>query len=392
MAERYVLVPMDGSGRSLAALPYAEAVARATGAAVHLLAVVEREPGGAVARPGFPRTVLEEMRRVELTRQLEETAAPLRGRGLTVTTDLAYGEPADEILVAADAEPVTMTVMATHGRGAAQRMIVGSVADKVMRLSGRPTLLVRAQEGEVEAKPIVLRRVMVPLDGSPAAEHCLVAASELASATGATLTLVRVEPYISVSTSPYEPVGVDLASMEAEIAAAAHAYLEDVRSRLPAGFPVETVVLRGFAAAMLIDFVTSGQVDLVVMTTHGRSGVRRLVLGSVADRMVRSGVPVLLTRPVPAARPGAGADLAYHCASCGRLITVLPERDERCPRCEVHLHACANCVFWDTTGCVLQRAEAYNQSWPGRDCPRFIFRETPAPPGAPHLIDAGEAR
>lgn len=393
-----ILVPLDGSSAAEAALPYAEAVATAMGASLRLFGVVEPEDTG---RPIWSvevgeRADREQAQHAALLQTLTDVAAALRERGFVAEVTVARGDPADEIVAAADERMAAMVVMATHGRGGIDRLLVGSVADKVMRMCTRPVLLVRPPAAAERAPAPALRRLMVPLDGSPLAESALPLAAELAAAAGATLTLVRVEPFTTVGATP-TAAPIDVAGIEEARAAAAESYLGEVHQRLPAGLRVERRVLRGVPSETLIRFAQQENVDLVVMSTHGRGGLRRLVLGSTADRLVRAGVPTLLVR---SAGPAAGraahaqpaAPTAWHCATCGRLITAVPAMEARCPRCGTHLHHCSNCVFWDSTGCVLQRPEAYRLAWPGRDCPRFIFRETPARPDAPHLIERGAVR
>jgi nucleotide-binding universal stress UspA family protein len=355
------------------------------------MGVVERESPGLENWPTAVRTYVESTRLDALSQRLTTVAAGLNARGLDAETSVVMGDPADEILAAADAADVALVVMATHGRGGIQRLMVGSVADKVMRMATRPVLLVRPEETPA-VEPIEIRQVMVPLDGSPLAEAALPLAVHIARATGAMLLLVRVEPFLTAGSAPYEAVP-DFTQLEADVVAAAEAYLRKVAGDLPVGIHAETFVLRGFSAATLVEFAANEGVDLVVMTTHGRGGLRRLALGSTADRMVRSGMPTLLVRAgsgATAKTAPAVVERSLHCARCHRLITTDPSGEERCPRCSTHLHTCANCVFWDTTGCVLQRSEAFTVAWPGRDCPRFTFRATPTPAEAPRMVELGQ--
>jgi nucleotide-binding universal stress UspA family protein len=234
---------------------------------------------------------------------------------------------------------------------------------------------------------------MVPLDGSPLAERALPVAADICRAAGATLLLVRVEPFVSAGTTPDEAVP-DFTRFDDEVVAAAEAYLHKLATELPQGVHWETFVLRGFTSATLIEFAEKEGVDLVVMSTHGRGGLRRMAMGSTADRVVRAGTPTLLVRAAPAPVTTAASvvmERSFHCAKCHRLITTVPTADERCPRCSTHLHTCANCVFWDTTGCVLQRTEAYTFTWPGRDCPRFTYRATLEPADGPRLVELRKA-
>ena len=142
---------------------------------------------------------------------------------------------------------------------------------------------------------IHLRRIAVPLDGSPLAEAALAPAARLAAAAGARLVLLRVQSLPVMATMAYQYVP-DLGEIDAELEQLAQQYLEGVLGRLPAGVAADIAVIRGVPAATLADYLQENAVDLVVMTTHGRGGVRRLALGSTADRLVRLGLPVLLIR------------------------------------------------------------------------------------------------
>jgi nucleotide-binding universal stress UspA family protein len=375
-----VLVPLDQSPLSESALPYAEAIARVTGAHVRLLSVIDP---GSRALPDGPTEVrahIEQVNRSAAEEYLRMTALPLTGRGIEVQPAVVLGNPVDEIVAAADDDPGSVIVMATHGRGGLERWRVGSVADKVMRIATRPTLLVRPRTAEEERRPVTIGRIALPLDGSEHAEAALPYATDLAKRCGATLVLVRVEPWVAAIAPVYGYVP-STERMDRDANIAAKTYLDQVRGRLPEDLPVHTIVLRGSPRAQLEQFALNERVDLVVMSTHGLGGFRRFIVGSVADHLVRAGAPVLLIRPPMAKAAGAG-DMApgsgvRRCATCHRLISFEVENETVCPRCRSHLHACPNCVYWDTFACVLQRPEAHDRAWPGRGCPRFDFRETP---------------
>jgi nucleotide-binding universal stress UspA family protein len=296
-----LLVPLDGSSASEAALPYAEAIAQATGAPIHLLTVVDPVPIKDLAER---RRMDEHGRMAEaphgaVRSYLDSIAESLRQRGIRVTRHVASGDPMETIVADAMVEPASLIVMATDGRGGAERWIVGSVADKVMRLAACPTLLVRSPEPNTATGAVRLRRLLAPLDGSPLAETALPVAADLAQASGAELVLARVEPWLASRMGDFEFAGyaADIERMEGEVASAASNYLAQQRDRLPPSLAARTVLLRGTAATGLRDLIKQESIDLVVMSTHGRGGLRRLVLGSVADRLVRSGAPVLLVRP-----------------------------------------------------------------------------------------------
>jgi nucleotide-binding universal stress UspA family protein/predicted transcriptional regulator len=295
-----VLVPLDGSPLAEEAVPYAAAIAKATGAPVLVLSVVEREPRGLTHR-SEQRAAQKESAHGEARRQyLAGIAAELQAQGLAVTTEVAVGDPVTLILAAASRDVVSMVVMTTHARGAVGRWLLGSAADAVVRWGQRPTLLLHPPYVRLPRRRVTLERLLVPLDGSPLAEAALPLAQDLAAAAGATLSLVRVEPWITrLGETPWATP--DLVQEEEQAAATASAYLAEVRRRLPESAKVETVVLRGSPAPSLVEFVRYEHVDLVVMSTHGWSGLHRLLLGSTAEHLVRSSVPTVLVRPAASA-------------------------------------------------------------------------------------------
>ncbi len=299
MAWGVILVPLDGSQLAERVLPYADALARATDASLTLMTAIENEQGELAARVPALRERLEHGARDQAAQHLERAAALLRAWGRTVSTLITSGRPAEEILDTADRLDAALIAMATHGRSGLQRWLVGSVADKVMRLSHRPTLLVRPLEDHAPLQPLDLARLMVPLDGSPLAEQAVPIAAEVAHGAGAQLRLVRVEPWVTTTLAATGEAAalVNVDELEAAVAREAEQYLADVRSRLPADLPVATTVLRGFPALQLIEYAEREGIDLTVLSTHGRGGLQRLVLGSTADRLVRAGLPCLLVRP-----------------------------------------------------------------------------------------------
>jgi nucleotide-binding universal stress UspA family protein len=306
MDGKQILVPIDGSDVAEAALPYADEIARLRRAPLLLFAVVDQHAAPALtAASGELRAHVERITADGLAAYLSVTAQRLRDRGLEVATEVAAGDPAEAIGARAVAVDAALIVMASHGRGGVHRLILGSVADKVMRAAACPVLIV-APPGEPGARaggPVTLRRLLVPLDGSTLAEAALPVAGALAQQSGASLTLMRVEPWVSTMYGGLEPIP-NFADVDEGVVEAAREYLARVKEGLPAGGTAWTVVQRGNPAANLLEFVLNEEPDLVVMTTHGRGGVKRFLLGSIADRLVRCGAPVLLVPPPTAERTG----------------------------------------------------------------------------------------
>ena len=188
--------------------------------------------------------------------------------------------------------------MCTHGRSGLGRWIYGSVAEQVLHRSPVPVLLVHpAGEIATLAPEPAQTTLLVPLDGSPFAETALPHAANLARAfSGTILLLSAVEP--PMAPHAYPGVGfVPAASME--ISREAESYLEEVAQRLrSAGLSVLTVVREGWPADVIAYWGATLGPSLIVMATHGRTGVTRLLLGSVALEVVRrSSLPVMLIRP-----------------------------------------------------------------------------------------------
>jgi nucleotide-binding universal stress UspA family protein len=249
----------------------------------------------------------EQARRTESEDYLSRIAEGLRARGLEAQTRTAgfdgEREVGDEIARQAEATGAALIAIATHGRSGPRRWALGSVTDDVVRSAACPVLVVRAGGTAAGAGAPSIARILVPLDGSTTSEAALDEAIRLAQALGATLDLMQVVPL------PWAVYGASAevwvrADIDDLLAKGADDYLAQVQQRVPAGITVERHVLRGAPAISVLDHAESTGADLLVMGTHGRSGVSRFILGSVADQVVRSGrAPVLLVR-------GTGSDSA----------------------------------------------------------------------------------
>jgi nucleotide-binding universal stress UspA family protein len=281
-----ILVPLDGSVTAEAILPYATSLARATDASLLLLRIVT--PGEVSQSLFWKTTIPAELRREwteeALTRAnvyLASVAERLRARDLHVVFDVQPADDAATAIVArAEHESeVRLIAMTTHGYGGALRWAFGSVAAKVLHATPTPLLIVRSNGGEhPSVTEVPYRTICVPLDGSPLAEQALATAQPIAARIGATLLLVCVV------------TGDDIAE--------ARKYLEGVAERLRANrFDVQTRVVEGIPADQIIYVAQTEHADLIVMATHGRTGLRQIWLGSVATKVVHSAeLPVLLVR------------------------------------------------------------------------------------------------
>ena len=194
-----------------------------------------------------------------------------------------------------------LIVMTTHGRGGLERFWLGSVADALVRASPVPVLLVRPDEHHPAAQPPTFRKILIPLDGSALAEQVLEPALMLGAPMEAEYTLLHVvQPRVLVRWGAFTtPTDLDFEATQRRQIDAQH-YLERVARPLRATGKqvILRVVVAEQAAPAILEEARQHGIDLIAIATHGRSGLGRLLLGSVADKVVRrTDVPLLLYRP-----------------------------------------------------------------------------------------------
>lgn len=375
MSEPLVVVPLDGSDLSEAALPYASAIAGATAASLLLVSVWE---GTGKTLAGELAEDIAKLGREHYEGYLAEVVERIQEQGLEVESRFLSGDPPEEILQIVRKREARLLVLATHGRSGLGRWSYGSVARKLVRRAPVATLIVGPKMLGQKREAAVIHRILVPLDGSGLAETALMPARNLAEALGADIVLAQALPWAG-QTFSFGLADVNVALIDRNLTEAAEAYLAQVCEALPSRPPVGVRVLHGMPADALIDLVMAESVDLVVMASHTRGGLARAALGSVADRMLQAEAPVLLVRP-EAAIDSPGTTRVRRCHACGRVAPSLEvASDDRCLGCGRHLRACANCVYFDGISCMLKRTEVHD-TLPGRDCPEFQFRESPADP------------
>ena len=198
--------------------------------------------------------------------------------------------------------PHPLIVMTTHGRSGLGRWLLGGVASHVVRGGEAPVLLLRSGT-PVPPSSASFRRIMVPLDGSPYGEAALPLATMLAQRFDAELRLVRVAETGQLEESAYLsrfPVPAEVsAELIQDLVAQTDAYLAATSERLRSrGLRVYPVTLQGFPTAELLAQERDALVDLVVMATHARSGLGRVVVGSVAEELLQAGQrPILMVHP-----------------------------------------------------------------------------------------------
>jgi nucleotide-binding universal stress UspA family protein len=294
-----IMVPLDGSRFAEQALPLALTLARRAQARLHLVRVRPSLPLG-------PDGTEEEQYLVNLARQLE-TELPDRITHRVLTNEfgpLVYPPPpadsvADVLARYSEESDVDLVVMTTHGRGGLRRAWLGSAADAVVRLAARPVLLIRPEDEAFSVAAAAdrgIHHIVVPLDGSESAEHVLPYARQIGSLFAARFTLLRsVSPLTWDITAEqygaYPPPQFPVYSR-----AAAEQYVEQLAAGLRQNEVAATgVVVDGpSVASAILDYAATHGADLIALTTAGAGGIRRLLLGSVADKIVRSGEVAVL--------------------------------------------------------------------------------------------------
>lgn len=323
-----ILVPTDGSGSARRAAAHAAALARCFDATVHVLSVVDV----AAAAGPFDAGGVDEgyVQRLEdaATEAVEPIASQIEGAG-DVVTAVGRGDPAETVVEYVDDHDVEFVAMGTHGRSGLRRFFLGSVAESVLRGVEVPVLVDRAPDreeaidgdrdeasgGEREATdgdrspapdegwPDDVEgydEVLVPTDGSDAAEAAADHGIAIAREAGARVHAVHVVDVGAVSTQPtVSPPTTLIDSLRKRGEEATDGVARQARD---ADLEAVSRVVEGFPARDLLRYADERDVDLVAMGTHGRSGLDRLLLGSTTERLIRRGsAPVVAVHPEQAA-------------------------------------------------------------------------------------------
>ena len=296
-----ILVPLDGSKAAENVLPSVRSFARALQIPIELMAVLdvaEMARHVTADHASMLRTLVDDQtRRFEnylngLTKNFPDRA---------IQCGVRKGSPAEEIIEAAAAEKGTVIAMATHGRSGVDRWLIGSVAEKVLRGASNPLLLVRATEKEPAWEMATLKTAIVPLDGSELAESVLPSVETLAKKLNLEVILFGVYggPYNSGGGGEgffnVRQVDAFIAELRAETVSYLSARTEELKQK---GLEkVSFVAKDGLPADEIIAFAGRTPDSLVAMSTHGRSGVQRWMLGSVTETVVRhADHPVFVAR------------------------------------------------------------------------------------------------
>lgn len=298
---RSILLPLDGSAFAERAVSWAAVIARKARARLRLALVHQPpEPPPADRQSRRLYTRIELSLRKSQREYLRGVAARIKAEGpIQIATATLDGRPGPAIAAYVGEVGVDMVVMTTHGRGGLERAWLGSVADHLVRSLEVPVLMIRPTEGPA-GRP-ECEEILVPLDGSRRAEAALPPAMALAGLLGARLALLQaVDPVPLVLNPPTPYAGSFDDRLSAIRRGEAKDYLEDIAAQVSAaGIAARpTAVLAPTPLEAIRAAARAPDIGLIAMATHGRGGLRRLVLGSVADKLVRSSeLPVLVTRP-----------------------------------------------------------------------------------------------
>ena len=295
-----ILIPLDGSKTAEKVLPYARYLAGKFKIPVELLAVIdiaEIATHITAEKARFLDGMIEEGMRTSET-YLRGVAATFGGSAVKCTVD--KGRADEAIVEKGESDTAMLIAMATHGRSGLNRFLLGSVAEKVLRGAANPLLLVRATEEAKSDGEADFKTIIVPLDGSELAESVLPMVAGAAKKLGLEVILFRGYhiPYNAYAGDDgYYAVNYD--DLIAAVRDEALEYLDKKVAEVKK-LGVEKVSLiakEGFAGDEIIALGRKTPAGLIAMCSHGRSGVKRWVLGSVTENVVRHTInPVLVAR------------------------------------------------------------------------------------------------
>ena len=290
-----VLIPLDGSKLAEHSLAYVAALRPLGLTELELVSVIDP-----VAVPVRRAHEDEDREHNLLATYLEKLAEDVKTQTTTeVRTRILTGPAPEAILQEAEAYQPNYLVVSTHGSSGLSRWRFGSVADKVIRGASCPTLVVgpiaAERESWLEARIMpVFKSILVPLDGSELAEEALSEAQRFGEAFGAAIHVVTAVAVNVVG--PAEAWAGISAQLLDGFVADARRYLESVKANRPGLAGASFEVRMGGAAEVLSDYVAENNIDLVIMTSHGRGGFLRTALGSTTDRLLGGAAPVLIVR------------------------------------------------------------------------------------------------
>lgn len=310
---RRIAVPVDGTTLSQQAIPWAVTIARLANCPIDLVQVAFPPAAGTelYAATVIQPEVAEAFRQIA-QRDLQALANQIASTGIVATATVLMGEIHRSLIDHLDGSDADLVVMTTHDPGRIERLLVGSVAESVIRHIRLPVLLVRHDDtASVSANDArSIERMLIPLDGSAFGDAILPHATRLASLLRSEITLVGVmQPLLALAaagadlggpTTAIIPANIQEDRPDQEQTEAALRPLEQTAAPIRAsGLTVRTQVLvDGQPARAIVDYAKQNGMDAIAMTTHGRGALKRILAGSVSQRVLRSShLPMLIYRP-----------------------------------------------------------------------------------------------
>lgn len=283
-----IIVPLDGSDRAEMVLPYVVALATAFKSEVAIVTAAEQgSPEKSHLFDSYLKDVTDKLK-------LKLKSHP----GASVSTAGLTGKPADEILKFAAKIKAGLIVIAGHGASDGNPQLLGSVATKILSGTSVPVLLVRGPAAEGVKADSLIKRIMIPLDGSGMSLGSLKTVEPMAAGLGAEIVLFQaVEPVRYVPGFETMVPNIVLPSDD-EIKGAAAKYLAGIEAPLKQrGVKTSTAIVADSPAEAIIDYADTGKIDVIAMTTHGFSGIKRWVFGSTTEKVLQAATKPILVIP-----------------------------------------------------------------------------------------------
>lgn len=340
---RRILVPLDGSTRAEQALPVAARIAHASAGTVILVRVVTSPIDFAWYNAEAPQAMeaMLEADEAKARAYISHVASSERLEGVVVITEVLTGTPANTLFEVAKARQADLIVMCSHGDTGLKRWMLGSVAQKVARHSPIPVLVLRESANTPSTlhpdgtRPV---RVMLATDNSPLSEEALAPAAYLSAALSAPLHgelhIVHVMP-LPIN-QVYDEMADILIREQPQLIANENAKLAEAAQQLTTGSLAQlqlnvttSLLIARDVAETLIETAELGRekaasCDVMVMATHGRSGLQRWVMGSVTERVLgATHLPLLIVRPQKRVQPHKAKDIT------GEAQTEQPDKKEK---------------------------------------------------------------
>jgi nucleotide-binding universal stress UspA family protein len=310
---RKMLVPLDGSKLAEETFPYARELAGRLDLDLDFLYVNDPHMPQLLPMSQFYIEKIAESVKAQIQIIQANTVGKEAARPVQVKSHVATGYPADEILKYAEENKIDIILLATHGASGVRRWAMGSVAHQVLHASKIPVWLVRSGIPEqIVYDQWPRRTILVPLDGSKLAESAVPHAEAIAKQRGAQVTellllsiyaptIYPIKYYFQTDYPPTIPLKYeDYVQQEIDQARElCRKYLKNMADRISAkGINVRTQAVMGEAAEEIVKYAHQNPFQLIVMASHGRSGIRHLAFGSVAERvLLEVNTPVFLITP-----------------------------------------------------------------------------------------------